>query len=42
MIGQFPSVQVDKGIFSNGTMTVYGDMLDLFNQAVSGSIRIMP
>ncbi len=33
---------IDNPIFRSGTLTVYGDMLDAFNQAVAGSIQIMP
>lgn len=42
MVNQFCSVGVDTGIFTSGTMTVYGDTLEQFNQAVSGTIQIMP
>ncbi|MGN0569217.1 MAG: RHS repeat-associated core domain-containing protein, partial [Candidatus Fimenecus sp.] len=42
MINQFCCVEVDTTIFTSGTMTVYSDMMDPFNQAVSGTIQIMP
>ena len=42
MINQFCSVGVDTTIFTSGTMTVYSNMMDPFNQAVSGTIQIMP
>lgn len=42
LINQFCLVSVDQGIFTSGTMTVYGDMLGQFNQAVAGTIQIMP
>ena len=42
MLNQFCSVGVDTEIFTSGTMTVYGDMLGQFNQAVAGTIQIVP
>ena len=42
MLGQFYTGGVDTAIFRGGTLTVYGDMLESFNQAVAGSIQIMP
>ena len=33
---------VGTSIFRAGTMTVYGDQLGAFNQAVSGTIKFMP
>ena len=41
MLNQFCVVNVDTTIFRNGTLTVYADQLKAFNQAVSGTIKIM-
>ena len=42
LLNSLCSVSVDSSIFSSGTLTVYGDMLDTFNQAVKDTIQIMP
>ena len=42
MLNQFYTGGVDTSIFQSGTLTVYGDQLGMFNQAVSGTIKIMP
>ena len=42
MLNQFYTGGVDTSIFRSGTLTVYGDQLGMFNQAVSGTIKIMP
>ena len=41
MLGQFYTGGVDTSIFRGGTLTVYGDQLSAFNQAVAGTINIM-
>ncbi len=41
MLGQFYTGGVDTSIFTSGTLTVYYDMLDVFNQAIVGTIRFM-
>ena len=41
MLNQFYTGGVDTSIFRSGTLTVYGDQLWMFNQAVSGTIKIM-
>ena len=41
MLNQFYTGGVDTTIFSGGTLTVYGDELDVFNQFVSGTIKVM-
>ena len=42
MLSQLYTGGVDTSIFRSGTFTVYGDQLDAFNQAVSGTIRFIP
>ena len=42
MLSQLYTGGVDTSIFHSGTLTVYGDQLDAFNQAVSGTIRFIP
>lgn len=42
MLDQFCQVGVDPSIFRAGTLTVYGDQLDVFNKAVSGTIKFIP
>ena len=42
MLNQLYTGGVDTSIFRAGTLTVYGDQLGAFNQAVSGTIRFMP
>ena len=42
MLNQLDKVGVDPSIFRAGTLTVYGDQLGAFNQAVSGTIKFMP
>ena len=42
MLNRLCSTPVDPFIFKSGTLTVYGDQLDIFNQAVNGTIRIYP
>lgn len=42
MMSQLYTGGVDTSIFRSGTLTVYGDQLDAFNQAVSGTIRFIP
>lgn len=42
MLSQLYTGGVDTSIFRSGTLTVYGDQLDAFNQAVSGTIKFMP
>ena len=42
MLSQLYTGGVDTSIFRSGTLTVYGDQLDAFNQAVSGTIRFIP
>ena len=41
MLSQFYTGGVDTSIFRSGTLTVYGDQLSDFNQAVSGTIKFM-
>ncbi len=41
MLNQFYTGGVDTNIFRSGTLTVYGDKLTAFNQAVGGTIKIM-
>jgi hypothetical protein len=33
---------IDTAIFKSGTLTVYGEQLDAFNDAVRGTIKFMP
>ena len=42
MLDQFYTGGVDTSIFRAGTLTVYGDQLDVFNQAIRGTIRFIP
>lgn len=42
MLNQFYTGGVDTSIFRSGTLTVYGDQLAAFNQAVGGTIKFMP
>ena len=42
MLDQFCQVGVDSSIFRAGTLTVYGDQLDVFNKAVRGTIKFIP
>ena len=42
MLNQFYTGGVDTSIFRSGTLTVYGDQLSTFNQAVRGTIKFMP
>ena len=42
MLNQFYTSGVDTSIFRSGTLTVYGDQLAAFNQAVVGTIKFMP
>ena len=42
MLSQLYTGGVDTSIFRSGTLTVYGDQLDAFNQAVSGTIKFIP
>ena len=42
MLSQWYTGGVDTSIFRSGTLTAYGDQLDAFNQAVSGTIRFIP
>lgn len=42
MLSQLYTGDVDTSIFRSGTLTVYGDQLDAFNQAISGTIRFIP
>ena len=42
MLSQLYTGGVDTSIFRSGTLTVYGDQLDAFNQAISGTIRFIP
>lgn len=42
MFDQFYTGGVDTSIFCSGTLTVYGDQLSAFNQAVGGTIKFMP
>lgn len=42
MLNQFYTGGVDTNIFCSGTLTVYGDQLGTFNQAVGGTIKFMP
>jgi len=41
MLNQFYTGGVDTSIFHSGTLTVYGDQLAAFNQAVGGTIKFM-
>ena len=41
MLNQFYMGDIDISIFKSGTLTVYGDQLEMFNQAVRGTIKIM-
>ena len=41
IIEQFCTIGVDARIFRSGTLTVYGDQLDYFNQSIYGEIQIM-
>ena len=41
MLYQLDKTQVDASIFRSGTLTVYGDQLEAFNDAVRGTIKIM-
>ena len=42
MLSQLYTGGVDTSIFRAGTLTVYGDQLRAFNQAVSGTIKFIP
>lgn len=42
MLNQFYTGGVDTSIFRSGTLTVYGNQLSTFNQAVSRTIKFMP
>ena len=42
MLNQFYTGGVDISIFRGGILTVYGDQLCVFNQAVGGTIKFMP
>ena len=42
ILNQLYTGGVDTSIFRAGTLTVYGDQLGAFNQAVSGTIKFMP
>ena len=42
MLDQFYTGGVDTSIFRSGTLTVYGDQLDVFNEAVRGTIKFIP
>lgn len=42
MLGQFYTGGVDTSIFRSGTLTIYGEQLELFNQLVAGTIKILP
>ena len=42
LLNQLYTDGVDISIFRSGTLTVYGDQLDMFNQAVSGAIKFIP
>ena len=42
MLSQLYTEGVDVRIFHNGTLTVYADQVNAFNQAVKGTIRFMP
>ena len=42
LLNQLYTGGVDTSIFRKGTLTVYGDMLDIFNRAVNGTIRFLP
>ena len=42
MLNQLYTGGVDTSIFRTGTLTVYGEQLGAFNQAVSGTIKFMP
>ena len=42
MLSQFYTGGVDTSIFRSGTLTVYGNQLAAFNQAVGGTIKFMP
>lgn len=41
MLNRFYTNGVDTNIFRSGTLTVYGDQLNEFNQAVEGTIVFM-
>lgn len=41
MLNQFYTGGVDTSIFRSGTLTVYGNQLATFNQAVAGTIKLM-
>ena len=41
MLSQLYTGGVDTSIFRAGTLTVYGDQLGAFNQAVSRTIKFM-
>lgn len=41
MLSRFYTGRVDTSIFRSGTLTVYGDQLATFNQAVTGTIKFM-
>ena len=40
-LSQFCTVSVDKTIFRAGTLTVYGDQLEVFNRLVKGTIQLI-
>ncbi len=42
MLDQFYTGGVDTSIFRSGTLTVYAEHLDAFNQAAFGTIKFMP
>ena len=42
MLNQLYTGGVDTSIFRAGTLTVYDDQLQAFNQAVGGTIKFMP
>ena len=42
MLNQFYLCGVDTNIFRSGTLTVYSEHLEIFNQAVSGTIKFIP
>lgn len=42
MLNQLYTEGVDTSIFRAGTLTVYGNQLGAFNQAVSGTIKFIP
>ena len=40
MLSQYYTGGVDTSIFRSGTLTVYGEQLKAFNQAIAGTIRL--